>query len=277
MVYQQEPFSVVWARLEDGALRAMTYDREQDVVGWHRHPVGGYYDSGATVGAKVESIETMPAPDGSQDDLWMIVARYINGGVKRYVEYLSSFNAEYDDVKDCYFVDGGKAIDLGSSLTIVTGLSHLEGQSVALLVDGSPQAAKTVTGGQITLDRAGRYVKVGLPYVARIKTLRPEAGSATGTAQGKIKRTHKLVGRFHQSVGIRVGRGFTEDGFTMDEQDFRPGDHEMGQPVPMFSGDKQLDFEDDYNTEGYICFESVQPLPSTITALMPQINTQDAA
>jgi hypothetical protein len=38
----------------------------------------------------------------------------------------------------------------------------------------------------------------------------------------------------------------------------------------MFSGDKVLDFEDDYTTDGYLCFEQVQPLPCTILALMPQ-------
>jgi hypothetical protein len=276
MVYQQEPFSIVWTRLESGAMWGMTYDREQEVVGWHRHPMGGYYDSGATDPAHVESIEVLPAPDGSQDDLWMIVARYIDGGIKRYVEYVAPFNAAYDAVKDCYFVDGGKIIDLGSVTTAVTGLGHLEGQTISLLVDGSPQPNQTVVSGGVTLTRAGRYVMAGLPYVSRMKTLRPEAGSANGTSQGKTKRTHKLTARFHQTVGLRVGRDFEENGVNMDTQDFRPGNHLMGQPVPMFTGDKVLDFEDDYNTDGYLCFEMVQPLPCTILALMPQLVTQDA-
>lgn len=277
MCFQQEPFSVVWARLDTGALWGMTYDREQDVIGWHRHPFGGWYDSGQTDRAHVESIETMPSPTGDQDDLWLIVARYINGGLKRHVEYLSAFNTDYDDVKDCYFVDGGMAIDLGSNLTAVTGLLHLVGQTVSLLVDGSPQADKVVSAtGTITLDRAGRYVKVGLGYVSRMKTLRPDAGAANGTSQGKTKRTHRLAARFHQTVGVRVGRDFTENGARMDQQDFRPGNQLMGQAVPMFSGDKVLDFEDDYNTDGYLCFEQVQPLPCTMLALMPHTMTQDA-
>lgn len=278
MCFQQEPFGIVWVRLENGQLRGMTYDRGQDVVGWHRHPFGGFYDSGATDRAHVESIECLPAPDGSQDDLWLVVARYINGGVKRYVEYLSNFNTDYDAVKDCYFVDGGKVIDLGSSGTLVTGLNHLIGQTVSLLVDGSPQADKVVNAnGEIILDRAGRYVMVGLGYVSRMKTLRPDAGSANGTSQGKTKRTHKLAARLHQTVGIKVGRDFTENGVTMDQQDFRPGNHKMDQAVPMFSGDKLLDFEDDYTTDGYIAFEQTQPLPCTLLALMPRIMTQDAA
>jgi hypothetical protein len=276
MAFQQEPFSVVWTRLASGRLWGMTYDREQDVVGWHRHFIGGYYDSEHSETARVESIETMPAPDGGQDDLWMIVARYIDGGVKRYVEYLSEFNADYDDVADCYFVDGGKQIDLGSPGTAVTGLSHLEGETVSVLVDGAPQTDKVVSSGGITLDAAGQYVKVGFGYVSRCKTLRPEAGAANGTAQGKTKRIHKLFARFHQTVGIRVGRGFEEDGVPMDTQNFRPGSYPMGQPTPLFSGDKQLDYESDYDRDGFICFEQTQPLPCTILALMPHIVTQDA-
>lgn len=277
MIFQQEPYSVVWMRLENGQLRGMTYDRQQNVIGWHRHILGGFYDVAHTDSAHVESIETIPSPDGSQDDVWMIVARYINGGIKRYVEYLAPFNADYDDVKNCYFVDGGKTITLGASGTVVTGLDHLEGQVVGMLVDGSAQPSKTVTSGEIALDRAGILIQVGLPYVPRIKTLRPEAGSANGTSQGKTKRTHKLAGRFHQTVGVRVGRDFEENGVIVDDIDFAPGDRIMDQAVPLYSGDKQLDYEDDYNSDGYICFEQNQPYPFTLLAIMPQLNTQDGA
>lgn len=273
MTFQQEPYSIVWARKEDGQLIGMTYDREQDVVGWHRHPIGGWYDEAHTEPAHVESIETIPSPSGDQDDLWMVVARWIDGGIKRYVEYLAPFNSDYDDVRDCYFTDGGLQLDLGSPQTTVTGLDHLEGESVMLLVDGSPQPARVVEDGQVFLDRPGQYISVGLGYVSRLRTLRPEGGSANGTAQGKIKRTHKLAARFHQTVGIRVGRSFD----LMNSQDFREGNHLMGQPVKLFNGDKQLDFEDDYNTDGWLCFEQVQPLPCTLLAIMPQFNTQDGA
>ena len=85
-----------------------------------------------------------------------------------------------------------------------------------------------------------------------------------------------MSGRFHQTVGVWVGRGFTEDGVPMDAIDFRKGNHTMGRAVPMFTGDKQLDFEDDYNSDGFICLETRQPLPCTLLALMPQSKVEDA-
>ena len=35
--YAQEPESIYWAVREDGVLLGMTYQREEDVVAWHRH------------------------------------------------------------------------------------------------------------------------------------------------------------------------------------------------------------------------------------------------
>lgn len=272
MAHQQEPYSLVWANLADGSLVAMTYDREQDVVGWHRHPIGGYSDAGKTVGTIIESICVIPSPDGSQDDLWLSCKRYINGGVKRYIEYLSEFNSEYVAVKDCYFVDGGKTVTLGSPGVIVPGLDHLEGETVQILVDGAPRPDQVVASGKITLTSIGTVIQVGEGYLSRLKTLRVEAGSATGTAQGKIKRIHRLSALLHQTVGLRVGRTFD----TMDSQQFRGASDLMDAAVPMFSGIKTLTIGSDYDMDGYICLEQNQPLPCTILALMPQLHTQDA-
>jgi hypothetical protein len=41
LAYQQEPDSIVWAIRSDGVLLGMTYRREEEVVGWHRHIIGG--------------------------------------------------------------------------------------------------------------------------------------------------------------------------------------------------------------------------------------------
>jgi len=43
MAYQQEPDSIIWAVREDGTLIGLTYQRDQQVVAWHQHPVGGYF------------------------------------------------------------------------------------------------------------------------------------------------------------------------------------------------------------------------------------------
>ena len=89
MAYQQEPYQVVWMPDADGQLLGMTYERAEDVVGWHRHDVGG----------DVESVIVLPHWDRTKDVLWMIVKRTINGNTVRFgVEAPQSVNVHRAEV-----------------------------------------------------------------------------------------------------------------------------------------------------------------------------------
>ena len=61
LAYQQQPQSIVWAIRGDGCLLGFTYEREQEVLAWHRHPLGGTCDGGNPC---VESIATIPIRRG---------------------------------------------------------------------------------------------------------------------------------------------------------------------------------------------------------------------
>lgn len=39
--YAQEPESIYWAVREDGAFLGLTYQRQEDVIAWHKHMIGG--------------------------------------------------------------------------------------------------------------------------------------------------------------------------------------------------------------------------------------------
>ena len=45
--------------------------------------------------------------------------------------------------------------------------------------------------------------------------------------------------------------------------------------LELFTGDKQIEFNGDYETDGFIYIQQQQPLPMTITAMYPQLNTYD--
>lgn len=103
IVYQQEPYSLIWGVRSDGLLVCMTYSREQypDAPhgGWHRHPVGG--------SAITEALSVISAPDNSRNELWAINRRTINGVTKRYVEYMEWERRPNDDEQDQFYVDAG--------------------------------------------------------------------------------------------------------------------------------------------------------------------------
>lgn len=269
MAYQSEPYSVVWCVLSNGKLLGFTYDRQQEVSGWHRHPIGG--------DGFVESVAVIPSPDGSREDLWLVVRRTINGATARYVEYLEApwegpdeDGDGGDDQADAFYVDSGLTYD-GASTTSITGLSHLEGETVQILADGATQPDKTVSGGAITLSRAASVVQVGLQARARLVTMRLEAGSGDGTSQGKTKRVHQAVIRFLDTLGGAVG----QYGGTVDDISERSPSTPMGEPEPIFSGDVQVDFPGDYETDCRVEIRQDQPLPMTVAAIMPRLRTYD--
>lgn len=121
MAYQQEPDSVVWSVRSDGPLLGFTLSREQEVRGWHPHRIGGYSDSARSQFAVVESIVTVPAPDGDRDELWMIVRRYINGAIRRHIEYIEAQREKGDDPDDVFYVDSGLTLDNTKNATLTPG------------------------------------------------------------------------------------------------------------------------------------------------------------
>ena len=422
MSYQSEPQSLVWAVLVDGTLVCLTYDRDQKVVGWSRHIVGGASDAGTTQ-AKVESVAVIPNAAATADELYIIVQRYVNGASVRYIEYLKPHWDTGNDPEDAFFVDSGLTLDNpltvtgitsadpavvtiashtfsdgddiritdvngmtevnkityivgegatntfelfsnvkqnttiaavtkanpgsvnavahglttgdqigffgvggmtelngnGYTVTVVdvdnftigvnssafttftsagdirhaitsvgftayvsggkarervntiSGLDHLEGQSIQILAEGSAHANKTVSSGAVTLDRAASKIHAGLAYVSDFETLRIDAGSRDGTSQGKFNRFHRVIVRFLQTLGGFFGPDTT----SLDQIHFREGGDPMDNAVPLFTGDHEMEWDGAYDSDNHIFYRQTQPLPVTIQAIMPQMHTQD--
>ena len=275
IAYQKEPDSIIWAVRTDGTLLGMTYRREQDVVGWHAHVLGGVSDAAGTP-AKVESVAVIPATDGSRDELWLVVQRYVNGGVKRYVEYMEQPLPESGAQEDAFYVDSGLTGTFGSPSTTVSELAHLEGETVQILADGASHPDKVVSGGQVTLDRAATKVQAGLGYdqISQLQTLNLEAGAADGTAQGKTKRITRCTFRFHRSLGVKAGPD-TDLLDPLPELMFRDPSTPMGTPDPLYTGDSTVPWPGGYDGEARITVVPEGPFPCTVIGMFPQVITQD--
>jgi hypothetical protein len=373
MAYQQEPDSILWCVRTDGTLLGFTYARAEEVVGWHKHILGGVFGeatitvsdygniaTGTTITitksdgssvtftseaaggtspsestgwrpnegnnttadniytavnahadftvanpsaavvtiketsktgtspisitssdstrlttanegqAVVESVATIPT-DSNEDELYLIVKRTIDGTTRRYVEFLQNFDYGTDQA-DGFYVDSGLTYS-GSSTTAITGLEHLEGESVTILADGSSHPVKSIssgaimTGGSLTLDRSATKAQIGLPYDSVLQTMRIESQSEEGTSQSRTKRINEVTIRLHETVGVEVGPSLSD----MERIPFRSSAASMDTAVPLFTGDKQVEFRDDFNTDGYIYVRQTQPLPLTILSIYPRI------
>jgi hypothetical protein len=256
LAYQQEPSQIVWAPRTDGVLTGMTYERTEDVVGWHRHTIGG---------GIVESAVTVPHWDGDQDVLWLIVRRTIDGSTVRYVEYVEKYMTD----EYAFFVDCGLTYD-GSPVTAISGLDHLEGEEVAVLVDGAVHPNRTVSAGAINLQLAGSVVNVGLPYTATIKTMPIDIATNAGTSFIDEKRAHKIVMQLYQTgPGLWYGPNENE----MDEYAVRSSQDAMDNPVPLFTGfTEALAWPSGSERGPQLMIQHRLPLPCTVVALIPELN-----
>jgi len=266
MAYQEEPNSIIWCVRTDGQLLGFTYQREQQVTAWHRHIFGGSFSSGNAV---CESVEVLPT-DNSEYQVWVIIKRTINGATKRYVEYLH--NLDFDETDDTSFnyLDSQLAYD-GSATTTISGLDHLEGEEISILADGATHPNKTVSSGAIILDRSSTKVKVGLPYTSLLQTMRIDAGADNGTSQSKTKRIYEITARLYESIGIEIGPDLNN----MERIPFRSSANPMDSGVNVFTGDKDIEFRGNYETDGFIFVRQAQPLPLTILSLYPKLQTND--
>ena len=276
LAYQKQPQSIVWAVRNDGVLLSFTYERDQKVLAWARHVLGGYSNSGHTANALVESVASIPSADGTRDEVWLVVKRYINGRTVRYVEYLTKI-WEADDVQeDAVYGDCALTYD-GVSAGTITGLWHLAGETIKVLVNGAAHTDEVVSAtGTITLDAAATVVQVGYGYNSDGQMLRIDAGAADGTAQGKLQRTHRAIFRLHDTLGLKVGTKFTTSGYgKLTEQTFRTSAMDTDEAVPLFSGDKEVAWEGSYTSDNYVCWRFDGMFPGTVEAVMPQLHTQD--
>ena len=269
----------VYLLRNDGVVVVGTFDPQQQVLAWSTLELGG--------GRKVYDIQRGRYSKSryTYDQLWMIVgeevSNYISPSEICYleVEYRGGVghvpHGDYLDYrlmteKDAFYVDLGLSYD-GTAASAITGLSHLEGETVSVLADGVVHPDRTVSGGQITLNQEASVVQVGLSYDSIAKTLPIEAGAADGTAQGKTKRAHSLVLRLFETMGLQVGPNESD----LETVLFRESSDPMGVATPFYTGDKIVPFEDDYDRQGQVVLKQNQPTPGTILAIMPQLNTQD--
>jgi len=265
MAYQQEPHSIAWSACNNGNLIGFTFNREQDVLGWHVHPIGG-------TAAEVESVAAIPSPDGARDELWLIVKRTISGATKRYVEYMDRdfISNEGMTLDDAFFVDSGLGY-VGAPAVTFNGLDHLNGETVTGLSSGGVlMGTATVSAGSATFATppAGAYsapLVIGLPYDAKLTTMRIETGSDIGTAQGKIKRISDVRVRVLDTVGGVAGR----DGGTLDA--IRP---DPDAPAGLYSDDSmRITWPAGYELAGRMTIQQPDPLPMTVVAIMPVVST----
>ena len=186
--FQQEPYSVLWCVLSDGTMAALTYMKEQEVIGWHRHETDGDF-------LGVASIPGVP-----DDQLWFVVQR--SGGV--FVERMDNF-FDSESLSEAFFLDSSLNYQ-GEAVSHFSGLSHLAGQQVQVFADGGTVDGLEVSAsGEIDLKKAASSVHVGLPYVSRLVPNLPEVQTQQGSTLMHNRKVTSVRVRVYRSMSFMAG------------------------------------------------------------------------
>ena len=276
---QYEPNRIIWLVRKDGKLIGLTYNKKQSVRAFHLHETDGEF----------ESVSSIPAPDGTQDEVYFIAKRTVNSNTVRYVEYFKNGlplsiasgltvvqKLEYL-IKNAWFLDCAKKYTFAEATDAITGLTHLEGKTVAVLADGKVQESKTVTSGAITLDSAANLVLVGLPYETIIEPM-PLNIDINGTGQARSQRINQIVCRLYRSANFK---------FSWDNATWYNAEVKADNELTLKSGDlllnwgasntlSKLNSEDIVNATGArMLFKQDLPLPVCFVAFYPQIEVSN--
>lgn len=181
------PIQVIWAVSSDGTLLGCTYLPEQSQVAWHRHTTrNGKFTDCCVIS------------EGAEDHLYVVVER---GNIKT-IERSDNFTA--DKLPDFYrYLDSYLDAIFTNEISTVNGLNHLEGQEVAVYVDGKQQTNKVVKNGKITLDKAGKIIAVGLPIDCEMISV-PLISNYEAELQGRTKNISSVDLRVQYSGKLKA-------------------------------------------------------------------------
>lgn len=249
MAFTQTPHPTLWCVRSDGVLLGLTYVPEHEIAAWHQHTTDGLFESVCSI------------PEGSEDVLYCIVKRTVNGRTKRFIERKQS--RAFATLADSYIVDCGMIYN-GTAATVLTGAHHLAGKEVSILADGAVQPRQTVTAdGKITLAHAASKVSYGIPITADIETL-PLQAEIEAFGQGTNKNINKLYVSIYQSGSLFVGPTFAK----LTESPWRSNEP-YGSPPTRRSGTIPVVITPTWTSDAGVCIRVTDPLPLTIRGLVP--------
>lgn len=251
VAYQQQPDAVLWCVRGDGTLIAMTYERDQKVVGWHRHVIADTAD--------VESVATIYG-NQTEDEVWMVVKRTVSGQTYRTIERFPLLWRKYLDdqtTASWRYLDGWSAFTSGAANRTLTGLDRFDGKTVTVVQEGQSPITRSVASGAITVPAATAGY-LGLPYTSTLTPMKLDMDLEDGSSQGRKKRIHKIIARLYKSRGgeIRTNNG---EWYALADT--------------ISTGDQKMILAGAFGFDADVTLRQTAPYPMAVIALQPVWDT----
>ena len=273
MAYAQDPESIIWMITNDGQLASCTYEKDQQIVGMARHLIANSAMGGAeTPAAEWATVRSLTViSTDTQNEVWLLVQRYIDGAMTQYVEYFGQpleQEDEGDDLKtDTTYLDSALMYS-GSSTTALAGMDHLEGETVGVFGNGVDLGDAVVTGGVVNIPGGVSVTTatVGLRFTSYAKTLEPPTiGNRDGSHMGRTARVEEIVVNFMETGGLEV----STDGTNWESINDRNMDEVLESEYSLQTGKHRLSWTDDvWDDDKAVWVRSDKAYPATIRAMV---------
>lgn len=260
LALSKAPVQVAWAVSSDGHLLALTYYPEQEVAAWSLLETSGEFESCCVVS------------EGTEDHLYVVVKRSVNGNERRYIERLEYYNVpkSAEDFRQLdSFIDAVWTKSNAAGETTLTGLEHLEGMEVTAVCDGVEYGGLRVQGGRVTVPTgAFSRAMVGLPYVCRITTVPLAAAAGTSSLQGHVKNPSRVYLRCRHDGDLFVGDAQSQELWPVkrDDLSFKKG--------PAGSQVTSVNITGAWAQSGQVTIEHRNALPLEINAIVGEYSIE---
>lgn len=213
---------------------------------------GASYFTAGDVGSEIH----MPYSEDGENKVQKLIIRTVTSGNLAKVTSIRNIPEQFRGVP---------VSNWSMARATFTGLEHLEGQSVSILSDANVEPQKVVTGGSITLEKAGAVVHAGLPIAAVIETLDVNLnGNETLLDKKKLfTKASLLVNESRGVFAATPGCEFYE--YAQRDDEF------YDEPVDPKTGTIELQLDANWGKNGRLIVKQDDPLPMTILAVIPRV------
>lgn len=286
------PHSLLYFVTQRGSLLSLAYRRsagnanEGGMLAWSKNTTAdgslgltqGLNGIGTGLG-NFESVCVVPASN-EISDVWVSVRRQLPDA--SYVRTIESYDPDYWDnlqagtaesIPELVLADGSVRTTVLAISPTVTGLNHLEGLTVSVLLAGFVHPNRVVSGGEISLDMTGITdpvtVCVGVPVTAELQPWFATPQMKDGGGDGRTYNSKAFGVRWYFAGAAEYADD--NSGAPFFDVIFRDGQSNDSEPVPLFTGLKRSDAAGGWMNETRFIFRNRKPLPCNISGITVEL------
>ena len=270
LAVQRQPDTRVHALLNDGTVRVLIYEPNEEERAWVKVEVAATSAGASTV----EDVVVLPGED--EDEVFYSVKMTVNGStVRRLMQWAREdecWGGTVTKLMDAH-VTGTNSWPVAQ----ITGLTHLVGETVCIWADGSDQGTGVVDAtGKVTTSATVREWCAGLAYEGWFKSTKLAYGAQMGsplTQKKRIARLGVLLANTH-TRGLRYGRELDNDTMRDLPLSYR-GKPTTADSILTSRDDDGFTFPGEWSTDARLCLRAASPRPVTILGLVLTMETRE--